>query len=45
MQQLRQEVANISGTMTTELQELGSFVQQYFQLITIKIRYARPTNP
>lgn len=33
--ELNLDVINSSGVMTTELQELSGFMQQYFQLITI----------
>lgn len=35
MQALREEVVNVSKTMTTEFQEFTNFIQQYFQLMRI----------
>lgn len=35
MRKLRQEVTNITLNMAIDLQELSSFVQQNFQLMTI----------
>lgn len=43
MQKLKQEVINISDTISTELQELRDFVQ-YFHLMTITNKVGQTTK-
>ena len=38
MQELQEEVTNVTESVVTELQELDNFVQQYFQLLSITVR-------